>query len=77
MNVSTSINKPQIELVNSADVPRGAVYSWGAKAISFLRVQGGNVRLSDFAFIPEGHEPFHPASKVQVAKADLRLTYEG
>lgn len=78
MNISTSIIKQEVPLVNPLDVPVGKVYSWGAKAVSYLRVEGGSVVLTGgFEFLPEGAQHFHPAAKVQVGKSNLTITYEG
>lgn len=78
MNISTNIKKQEIELVNPKDVPVGRVYSWGAKAVSYLRVADGSVCLSGpFEHLSLSAHHFHPASKVQIGKADLTITYEG
>lgn len=76
MNVQTTIDTPDIQLIQALDVPMGRVYSWGAKAISYLRVRGGSVCLHTYDYVCEGHDHFK--TRVQIAdSADLKIKYEG
>lgn len=82
MNVATTVKKHVPTLVSPIDVQLGQVYSWGEKAVSYLRVFGGSVCLSNWDFISTTHPHFKegsgPSVKVEVAdKADLTITYEG
>lgn len=77
MNVSTTVVKPEPVLVDPLGLKPGTVYSWGVKAISYVRVLGGSVCLHSWDFIPDSTQHFHPGAKVEVAaKADLTIKYE-
>lgn len=63
------------------DLKPGTVYTWGSKAYSYLRVDGGSVILGDqYAFLSQHtHDHFksHPEPFVEIAtEATLTLNYE-
>lgn len=78
MDISTKRNTPEIKLVRPQDVPRGRVYAWGTRSVSYLRVGGGSICLSgSYEYLPLSHSHFLPGTQVEIGTANLCVTYEG
>jgi hypothetical protein len=75
-----SINAP-VTLMKARDVPVGKVYSWGIRAVSYLRVQGGSVVLEhgQFGFnvllLKDPENTLHFDHMVEVSNATLTAEY--
>lgn len=78
MNVSTTVDQYEPTLIKAVEVPRGKVYSWGDKVVSYLRVKDGSICLTNWDFIPIIHPHFSmQGPRVQIAeKADLTIKYK-
>ncbi len=79
MRVQTDFNRKEKTLWSVVNVPVGTVYSWGAMQVSYLRVEGGSVCLSNWDFVPDSHAHFSSEGpRVELAlDASLIIKYEG
>lgn len=80
MKVDVKILKQPKLLRWPGDLPPGTVYSWGARAVMYLRTQTGSVQLTgDYEVLTMQHPHFNRHTNqpfAEVADATLTATYE-